>query len=69
MKKKITNLAVDLLLITLAFWATDMTVMHVTHSESMWAELGVYVVFYAIVFGAKRGIIYLWKKDDSVNSD
>lgn len=62
MKKKIMDIIVDIALITVIFMATDGVVTHLLHSENIWLELGVYAVFYAIVFGAKAGIAYLWKK-------
>ena len=62
MKKKIIDIIVDIALITVIFMATDAVVTHLLHSENIWLELGVYAVFYAIVFGAKAGIAYLWKK-------
>lgn len=62
MKKRIINTIVDIALITVVFMATDGVVMHLLHSESIWLELGVYAVFYAVVFGAKAGVVYLWKK-------
>ena len=62
MKKKIIDMIVDIALITVAFMATDSVVNHLLHSENFWLELGVYAVFYAIVFGAKAGIVHLWKK-------
>lgn len=62
MKKKIGNIIVDIALITGVFMATDAVMIHLFHSESGWLELGVYVIFYGIVFGAKAGILHLWKK-------
>ena len=62
MKKKIMDIVVDIVLITGVFMATDGVVTHLLRSENIWLELGVYAVFYAIVFGAKAGIAYLWKK-------
>lgn len=56
------NIIVDIALITVVFMATDGVVTHLLHSENIWLELGVYAVFYAIVFGVKAGIAYLWKK-------
>lgn len=61
MKKKLLNTTIDILLIAVVFAATDVMMHSVFHSENLWLELGVYVVFYGIVFGAKSGIVYLWK--------
>lgn len=62
MKKRIINTVIDILLITAVFAVTDVVMRSVFHSENLWLELGVYVVFYGVVFGAKSGIVYLWKK-------
>lgn len=64
MKKKIMDMIVDILLITVVFSVTDLVLRKVFRSENLWLELGIYLVFYGIVFGAKRGIIYLWKKSN-----
>lgn len=60
--KKIINFIVDVLLIGIAFSLTDLFLLKVFHSENLWLELGLYIVFYAVVFGAKKGILLLWKK-------
>lgn len=62
MKKKIIDIIVDILLIGTVFSVTDIVMLKVFHSENIWLELGIYIVFYAIVFGSKRGIIILWKR-------
>ena len=62
MKKKIGNLIVDLLLITLVFAVTDVMMLQVFRSENLWLELGIYILLYGIVFSTKSGIVYLWKK-------
>ena len=62
MKKKIINVVIDILLIAVVFSFTEIVLLDVFHSESMWLELGIYIVMYGMVFGAKRGIVYLWKK-------
>lgn len=36
--------------------------LKVFHSESLWLELGIYLVLYTIAFVTKRGIIILWTK-------
>ena len=60
--KKIIGIAVDILLIAVVFAITDHLVLNVIKTESIWIELGIYVVFYGVVFGAKSGIMYLWKR-------
>lgn len=62
MKKKIIHIIVDVLLIAVVFAVTDVILLKVFHSENLWLELGIYIVCYGIVFGTKRGILYLWKK-------
>lgn len=62
MKRKICDIIIDILLITAVFAVTDWLMIDVLHSENLWLELGVYIVLYGIVFGAKSGIVYLWKK-------
>ena len=61
-KKKIINIIVDILLIGTVFSVTETVLLKVFHSESIWLELGIYIVFYAIVFGSKRGIMILWNR-------
>ena len=62
MKKKIINMAIDIILIAIVFAVTDIMLLKVFHSENLWLELGIYIVMYGIVFGIKNGIKYLWKK-------
>ena len=62
MRMKIINTAIDILLITVVFAVTDIVMRKVFCSEKLWLELVVYVLFYAVVFGAKSGILYLYKK-------
>ncbi len=60
--KKIINVIVDIILIAVVFSITDHLMLKVLQSENLWLELGIYIVLYGIVFGAKNGIIYLWNK-------
>lgn len=62
MKKKIINAVVDIILIAIVFAITDIAMIKVFQSESLWLKLGVYIVLYGFFFGAKSGIVYLWKK-------
>lgn len=62
MKRKLIGIAVDVLLIALVFCLTDTVVLGVLRTESIWIELGVYLVFYAAVYGIKCGIVLLWRK-------
>lgn len=67
MKRKIINIVIDIILIAAVFAITDHLMLNVIKSDSLWIELGIYIVFYGIVFGAKRGIIYLWKRSKKMN--
>lgn len=62
MKKKVLNIVIDVLLIAMVFGVTDIMMIKVFNSENLWFELGIYIVFYGIVFGGKSGIVYLWKR-------
>lgn len=62
MKKKIIGIIVDILLIMVVFSVTDFVSLKLFHSENFWLEFGIYIVFYAIVFGSKRGIVILWNR-------
>lgn len=62
MKKKILDIVVDLLLITVTFMLTDWAMLHVLHSEKFILEMFVYVVFYALLFGAKHLVLSAWEK-------
>lgn len=62
MKTKIIHIIIDIVLIAVVFAVTDALLIKVFHSENLWLELGIYIVSYGVVFGTKRGIIYLWKK-------
>ncbi len=61
--KKIINAVIDIILIAVVFAVTDIMLIKVFHSENLWLELGVYIVLYGIVFGAKKGIVYLWNRN------
>ncbi len=62
MKRKIFNIITDIVLIAAAFALTDYVMLCVIGSENIWLELGVYVVFYAVLFGAKGGVTYLYRR-------
>lgn len=61
-KRRILNTIVDIGLITIIFGLTDAVMLHLFHTENFWLEMGVYVVLYGVFFGAKSGIVYLWKR-------
>lgn len=69
MKKKIIDIVVDILLFTVIFSATDLVIQTFFHSDSVWLELGIYLVLYAIVFGVKGGILSLWRKRHNGQKD
>ena len=54
--RKIIDIAIDIILIGIVFSATDHFMLKVIKSDSVWLELGIYLLFYAVVFGAKSGI-------------
>lgn len=62
MKGKIIGIAVDVLLIALVFFLTDTVVIKWLRTENIWIELGIYLGFYATVYGIKAGIVFLWRK-------
>lgn len=62
MKKKIVGIFVDILLFMAVFSATEYLLQHLFHSERLFLELVIYMVFYGIAFGAKSGIVALWKR-------
>ncbi len=62
MKNKIIGIIVDILLIMVVFSVTDFVSLKLFHSENFWLEFGIYIVFYAIIFGSKKGIVILWNR-------
>ena len=62
MRNKIGNIVVEILLITAVFSATDTVLLNIFHSENIWLELAIYLVFYAIAFSSKKGIEVLWRR-------
>ncbi len=62
MKKKITNTIVDIILIAFVFFLTDTVTLKIFHSENGWLDLGIYILFYAAVFGIKSGIVLFCRR-------
>ena len=62
MKRKIFSILIDIVLITLVLALADTLALKVFRSESIWLYIGSYIAAYGVVFGAKRGIITLWKR-------
>ena len=60
MKMKLIDIIVDLILITIIFCLTDIITTHVIHPDSMWIDLGLYVLLYGVFFGLKKAITILW---------
>ncbi len=58
---------IDVILIGVVLSVTDFVLLKVFHSESIWLELGIYIVLYAVVFGIKKGIVILWNRFVSKN--
>lgn len=61
MKRKILSIITDIALITLVLALVDALALKVLRSESIWLYIVLYIAAYAVVFGAKRGILALWK--------
>lgn len=64
MNKKIINIIIDISLIAVTFAVTDQLSLKVVTAESIWFDVGIYVVLYGIAFGAKSGVIYLLKRSE-----
>ena len=62
MKRKILSIIIDIALITLILAFVDTLALKVLRNESIWLYIGLYIAAYVVVFGAKRGIITLWKR-------
>lgn len=62
MKRKILNIIIDIILMGISLSVSDYITLNIIKSENFWVGMGVYLVFYGIVFGAKNGIIYLWRR-------
>lgn len=60
MKNKIVNIIIDVILIAVAFAGTDILMINVFYSDSMWLELLCYVLLYGILFGGEWVVIKLW---------
>ena len=61
-KRKILKLIIDIVLMAIALSVAEELTLKVIKSESFWLEMGIYLVLYCIVFGAKRWIVYLWNR-------
>ena len=69
MKRKIINIIVDIILIGMIFAITDFLMLKVIKSDKLWLDLLIYIVFYGVVFGTKKGIIYLWQRKKNINTN
>ena len=67
--KKIVGIVIDIILIAIVFAITDHLMLNVINSDGLWLEVGIYIVFYGIVFGAKSGIMYLWKRSKKTEEE
>ena len=62
MRNKIIDFIVDVLLFVGVFSATDAALVNVFQSESIWLRIGLYMIFFAVVFGVKLGVVILWNR-------
>lgn len=62
MNKKVFNIIIDIVLITCIFALVDILSLKVFRTENILLDIGLYIVLYILVFGAKRGIVTLWKR-------
>ena len=62
MRNKIIDFIVDVLLFVGVFRATDAALVNVFQYESIWLRIGLYIIFYAVIFGMKRGVMILWNR-------
>lgn len=62
MKRKIINIIIDIALITCVFALVDVLAAKVFRIDSIWLDIGLYVALYIVVFGAKRGIVTIFKR-------
>ena len=61
-KRNILNIIIDIFLMAVVLSFVDYLMINILKKESFWLELGIYIVFYSIVFGTKSWIVYLWNK-------
>lgn len=62
LKRKVINIIIDLVLITGIFALVDILSIKVFRSESIWLDIGLYIMLYIAVFGVKSGIVVLLKR-------
>lgn len=62
MKRKIINIIIDIALITCVFALVDILAAKVFRIDSIWLDIGLYVALYIVAFGAKYGIVTLFKR-------
>ena len=67
MNKKIANFIIDIFLIGVIIAITDTVMLNVFQSKSLLLKIGVYCVFYAVIFGLKQVVMSLWKRFVSKN--
>lgn len=71
MNRKILSTLIDILLIVVVIFITETLTLRVIRTTSVWAYIGIYIALYAVLFGAKWGIISLCrrKKADAAEAD
>lgn len=60
--KKIIDIIVDVFLIIAVFFITDTMTLKVLHSDSLLLDIGVYMIFYAIIFGLKNVVVIILRR-------
>lgn len=60
--KKFIDIIVDVFLITAVFFITDTMTLKVLHSDSLLLDIGVYILFYAIIFGLKNVVMIILRR-------
>jgi len=62
MKRKVINTIIDIALMVGVFAIVDLLALNVFHKENIWLDIGLYIAVYIVVFGAKSGIVAIWKR-------
>ena len=62
MNRKILTTLIDILLIVAVIFLTETLTLRVIRTTSAWAYIGIYILLYATLFGAKWGIVSLFRR-------
>ena len=60
MNDKLKYVLSNLIPITLVFYITNVITIDIFKSESLWLNLGIYILVYIVVFGIKKGLFIIW---------